>query len=106
SGYAEYLSSREEAEEEIEKAKKEIAEEEENIKDLEEPDWYVFKRTETYDYIDYEMAADRIDAVSTVFPMFFLAIAVLVCLTTMTRMVDEERIYIGTLKALGYSNMS
>src|SRR5690606_9355678 len=46
------------------------------------------------------------DAVASVFPVFFLAIAILVSLTSMTRMVDEERTYIGTLKSLGYGNMS
>lgn len=104
-GYEEYLKSRDEALEEIEKAKEEIAEEEEKLKDLQKPKWYILKRTETRDYIDFGMNADRIDAVASVFPVFFLAVAVLVSLTSMTRMVDEERIHIGTLKALGYGNL-
>lgn len=105
-GYEEYLKSKEDAEKEIEEARNKIAKEEKKLEDIEKPEWYVLKRSETYDYIDYELAADRIDAVSKVFPVFFLAIAILVSLTTMTRMVDEERSYIGTLKALGYSNMA
>ncbi len=52
------------------------------------------------------MAADRIDAVAQVFPVFFFLIAILVSLTTMTRMVDEERVYIGSLKAMGYRNIA
>lgn len=105
-GYEDYLKAKREGEEEIQEAKEKIAQEEKKLKDLKKPEWYVLKRSETRDYIDYEMAADRIDAVASVFPVFFLAIAILVSLTSMTRMVDEERIYIGTLKSLGYNNMA
>lgn len=105
-GYEDYLKAKKEGEEEIQEAREKIAEEEEKLKDLKKPEWYVLKRSETRDYIDYEMAADRIDAVASVFPVFFLAIAILVSLTSMTRMVDEERTYIGTLKSLGYSNLA
>ncbi len=73
---------------------------------LEKPKWYIIKRNQTKDFIEYEMAADRIDAVAKVFPVFFFLIAILVSLTTMTRMVDEERVYIGSLKAMGYKNIS
>ena len=51
----------------------------------------------------YEGCANSIDALAKIFPVFFFAVAALVCLTTMTRMVDEQRINIGTLKALGYT---
>lgn len=105
-GYEDYLKAKKEGEEELKEAREKIAQEEEKLKDLKKPEWYVLKRSETRDYIDYEMAADRIDAVASVFPVFFLAIAILVSLTSMTRMVDEERTYIGTLKSLGYSNMA
>ncbi|NLX62222.1 MAG: FtsX-like permease family protein [Tissierellia bacterium] len=105
-GYEEYLKAKEEGERELREAREKIKEEEEKLKDLKKPEWYVLKRSQTRDYIDYEMAADRIDAVASVFPVFFLAIAILVSLTSMTRMVDEERTYIGTLKALGYKNMA
>lgn len=105
-GYEEYLKEKDKGIAEIEKAKEEIAEQEEKLKDLEKPKWYVLKRNETRDYIDFGMNADRIDAVASVFPVFFLAVAVLVSLTTMTRMVDEERNHIGTLKALGYGKMA
>ena len=105
-GYEDYLKAKEEGQKELEEARKKILQEEEKLKDLKKPVWYVLKRSETRDYIDYEMAADRIDAVASVFPVFFLAIAILVSLTSMTRMVDEERTYIGTLKSLGYGNMA
>ena len=55
--------------------------------------------------MEYEGCADSIDALAKVFPVFFFAVAALVCLTTMTRMVDEQRINIGTLKGLGYKTI-
>ena len=54
-------------------------------------------------FVEYEGCANSIDALAKIFPVFFFAVAALVCLTTMTRMVDEQRINIGTLKALGYT---
>ena len=57
-----------------------------------------------YAYMDYGSAADRMGAIAKVFPLFFFLVAALVCLTTMTRMVDEKRLEIGTLKALGYGS--
>lgn len=93
-------------EEKLAEGRKNIEEAEEKLKDINDPKWYVIKRNQTLDFIDYEMAADRIDAIAEVFPVFFFLIAALVSFTTMTRMVDEQRIYIGTLKALGYSSIS
>lgn len=69
-------------------------------------DYTVLDRTYNYSYSDYESAADKIDAISKVFPVFFLLVAALVCLTTITRMLDEQRGNIGILKALGYSKVS
>lgn len=65
--------------------------------------WYVYDRESHFSYIDYKSCADRMDAIAKVFPVFFYLVAALVCLTTMTRMVDEQRQNIGTLKALGYN---
>ena len=59
--------------------------------------------THLYSYMDYKGAADRMAAIAKVFPVFFFLVAALVCLTTMTRMVDEQRSQIGTMKALGYT---
>lgn len=105
-GYAEYLKAKKKSDEKIQEARDKIAKGEKELKEIEKPKWYVIKRNQTRDFIDYEMAADRIDAVAKVFPVFFFVIAVLVCLTTMTRMVDEQRTYIGSLKAMGYKNIS
>ncbi|MDR2632911.1 MAG: FtsX-like permease family protein [Treponema sp.] len=69
---------------------------------IETPRWYVLDRTTNIGCINYQINAEKIADVAKVFPLFFLLIAVLVALTTMTRMVEEDRISIGTLKALGY----
>ncbi|MGN0328437.1 MAG: FtsX-like permease family protein [Lachnospira sp.] len=68
--------------------------------------WYELTRQSQYSYRDYENSADRMNAIATVFPLFFIIVAALVCLTTMTRMVEEQRGLIGTYKALGYSKLS
>jgi putative ABC transport system permease protein len=98
----EYNKSKLEVEEELEKAWEEILEAKRKIQDIKKPKWYVLDRESHYSYMDYGGAADRIDALSGVFPLFFILVAALVCLTTMTRMVDEERGNIGTLMSLGY----
>ena len=74
-----------------------------DIENMPEPEWYVLDRNSHYSYREYGAAADRIRAIGEVFPVFFFFVAALVTLTTMTRMVDEQRQNIGTLKALGYS---
>ena len=88
-----------EGEEEIDKAEDEIA----NI-DL--PVWYIFDRSSIPEYSGFGDNAERIGALSIVFPSIFFLVAALISLTTMTRMVEEQRVQIGTLKALGYSNMA
>ena len=65
--------------------------------------WIVLDRDSHYSYRDYGACADRMDGIAKVFPVFFFLVAALVCMTTMTRMVDEQRNEMGTLKALGYS---
>ncbi len=64
--------------------------------------WYLFDRHDNPGYTSYGEDADRIDKVASIFPVFFLLVAALVSFTTMTRMVEEQRMEIGTLKALGY----
>ena len=95
------------------KADKKFAEAEDEINDtqkeldkLSTPEWYVFTRDDNPGYSSFSLNADRLDAVASVFPVFFLLVAVLVCVTTMTRLIEEKRTEIGTLKALGYSNIS
>ena len=67
--------------------------------------WIVLDHNSHYSYRDYGACADRMDGIAKVFPVFFFLVAALVCMTTMTRMVDEQRNEMGTLKALGYSKL-
>ncbi|MBE6881036.1 MAG: FtsX-like permease family protein [Ruminococcaceae bacterium] len=95
-----------EADEKFAEAEEEIDKNEKEIDELSEIEWYVFTRDDNPGYSEYGENALRISYIAVVFPLFFVMIAALVCLTTMTRMVDEQRTQIGTLKALGYSNTS
>lgn len=71
---------------------------------LESPSFYVLTRNENAGYVSFENDTSIVESVAFIFPIFFIAIAVLVCATTMSRMIDEERTQIGTLKAMGFSN--
>ncbi len=73
------------------------------IDDLENPSWLVMDRDQNYGVASFESDANRVDSIAQVFPFIFFLVAALVALTTMTRMVEEERVLIGTFKALGYS---
>lgn len=88
------------AEEELDKAKKDA---DELIKT---PTWYVLSRDYVTSVSEFGLNANKIGAIGKVFPVIFFLVAILVCLTTMTRMVEEQRIHIGTMKALGYSNFA
>lgn len=108
SGKEELASAKQEIEENQAKLDQEkvrgtkIANGQKKIDDL-KGEWVVLDRDSFYSYRDYEACADRMDGIASVFPVFFFLVAALVCMTTMTRMVDEQRTEIGTLKALGYS---
>lgn len=103
-GEKELNDGKAEAEEKIADAKAELSDAQREIDDLEKPEWYVFTRDDNLGYAEYGENADRINNIASVFPIFFILVAALVCLTTMTRMVEEQRTQIGTLKALGYSD--
>lgn len=89
---------------EIADAERKLAEAKEKISDVGNAEWYVFKRDDNVGYAEYESNSERINKIAAIFPVFFLLVAGLVCLTTMSRMVEEQRTQVGTLKALGYSN--
>ncbi|AIQ15945.1 hypothetical protein H70357_03980 [Paenibacillus sp. FSL H7-0357] len=82
----------------------EVAAAKQQLAALEMPKIYVTDRNVSPGYTEYKDNADRLSAIASVFPVFFFLIAALVSLTTMTRMVEEHRLQIGTLKALGYGN--
>lgn len=89
---------------EIADAERKLAEAREKIADVGNAQWYVFKRDDNTGYAEYDSNSERINKIAAIFPVFFLLVAGLVCLTTMSRMVEEQRTQVGTLKALGYSN--
>lgn len=88
---------------EIEKAEKKISDGEKTLQELKEPDTYVLGRDTNVGYVCFESDSGIVDGVADVFPIFFFLVAALVCVTTMNRMVEEQRTQIGVLKALGYS---
>jgi len=105
-GWAEYRKQKEDSDLKLANARKEIAEAEEKLKDIEKPQWYIMDRKNNPGYASYYEDTKRIDAIAKIFPVFFFVVAAFVCLTTMTRMVEEQRTQIGTLKALGYGNFA
>ncbi|MCD7716487.1 MAG: FtsX-like permease family protein [Lachnospiraceae bacterium] len=90
------------AEQEIADAEQEIADAEEELSELSYPNWYVYDRSCLPENTEYGENADRMTNIAQVFPVIFFLVAALISLTTMTRMAEEERTQIGTLKALGY----
>lgn len=98
----EYEEKRADAEGKIADAKQQIADAQKELDELEVPKWYILNRDYIETYVEYEQDSQRIKAIGNVFPAIFFLVAALICLTTMTRMVEEERTQIGTLKALGY----
>lgn len=95
------------AEKEIADGEAEIADAEQELHDeIDDAEWYVFDRDFNPSYSSYAEDCDRVDAIADVFPVFFILVAALVCCTTMTRMVEEQRTQTGTLKALGYGRYS
>ena len=103
SGWTDYNEGYAEAQQQFADAEEELADAESKIREIEEGQWYVYTRSDNTSFSSYDSNADKIAAIATVFPLFFFLVAALVALTTMTRMVEEERQQVGTLKALGYS---
>lgn len=94
------------AQRQLDKAKSDLTEAENLLESLDTAEWMVMDRDAQPGYEGYGQTADRMNAFAQVFPVFFFLVAAMVCLTTMTRMVEEERTQLGTLKALGYSGFS
>ncbi|WP_048627145.1 FtsX-like permease family protein [Listeria ivanovii] len=101
-----FTTEKKKAENKLSKAEKDVQIGQEKLDALKSPKYYVLDRNDHPGYSEYKENADRLTSLSTAFPIFFFLIAALVCLTTMTRMVEEQRTQIGTLKAFGYSNGS
>lgn len=103
---AEYESAKKEAEEQLAEGEEKIKDAEDEIADIPKYKWYVYDRDDNQGYSGLGEDAERVNSIAVVFPVFFLIVAVLVCITTMTRLVEERRTEIGTLKALGYSPLA
>lgn len=101
-GEREWEEGKAASDQEIASAREQLDKAKRDLEALKTPKWYVLDRTDYPGHADFGGDADRIAAIARVFPLFFLLVAALVCLTTMTRMVEEQRVQIGTLKALGY----
>ena len=99
----EYEEGKKEAEEEITDGEAKIADAEEELAEIEDPKWYVYDRSNLPEHDGYGENADRMRAIGKVFPVIFFLVAALISLTSMTRMVEEQRTQIGTMKAIGYS---
>lgn len=103
-GLAEYKEEKRKAERDIADGERELAKGESELSELKPPKLYVLDRSSNPGYTEFSDNADRLASIATAFPVFFFLIAALVSLTTMTRMIEEQRLQIGTLKALGYGN--
>ena len=103
-GFKEYNANYAEFQDEIAKGMQEIADAEAEIANLEKPEWYLFNREDNSGYTTFLESATKIDSIAAVFPLFFIAVAFLMCLNTMARMIEEERTEIGIFTSLGISN--
>ena len=97
---------REEADTKLAEAREKLDDAQKQIDTISNPKWYVTTRNELDGYGSYYDDTQSVDAIAMVFPLFFLAVAVLVCLTTMSRLLEERRTEIGALRAMGYSSIS
>lgn len=103
-GLKEYTTAKADAEAELADGEQQIKDVEADIAAIDPASWYVLDRDAIVAYNTFGSNADKVQAIAKVFPVFFCLVAALVVLTSMTRMVEEERLQIGTWKALGYSN--
>lgn len=98
-------STKKEAKARFEDAEIQIKNAKREVEDLKKPTWYILDRHSNLGFYQYDQDTERIKNVGKLFPLVFFVVAILICLTSMTRMVEEERGQIGTLKALGYDNV-
>ncbi len=101
-GLKEYEDARKEFDTQVADAERELEDAEQTLAELEAPDVYVLGRDTNIGYVCFENDSNIIEGIANIFPAFFFLVAALVCITTMNRMVEEQRTQIGVLKALGY----
>lgn len=105
-GLNKYYDGKQEAEEKIADGEKELADARRKVADIDTCEWYILSRDSNPGYLGFGQDADRMGNLASVFPVLFFLVAALVCLTTMTRMVEDQRVQIGCLKALGYGRLT
>ena len=112
-GVQDYEDGKAEAEQKISDAENEIGEAEDKLAeaqweldDLDDCEWYVLGRDTNVGVVGYSQDAERVSNLADIFPIIFFLVAALACLTTMTRMVEEQRTQIGSLKALGFGRLA
>lgn len=102
-GEKELEEARKEFDEQIKEGEDKLLEAKEDLKEIQRPEWYVLDREQNTGYASYIQDTERVANLAQVFPVVFFLVAALMSLNSMSRMVEEERVQIGTLKALGYS---
>ena len=105
-GKKEYQDGKKEADDKIAEAQQKIEDAQKEVDDIETPEWIISDHNDLPEYSDFGDNAERLKNIGKVFPMIFFLVAALISLTTMTRMVEEQRTQIGTMKALGYGKAS
>lgn len=105
-GKKEYQDGKKESDDKIAEAQQKIEDAQKEVDDIETPEWIISDRNDLPEYSDFGDNAERLKNIGKVFPMIFFLVAALISLTTMTRMVEEQRTQIGTMKALGYGKAS
>ena len=104
-GENELETKKQEAQKEIDEAQAKIDDARDKVNEIKKPDWYILDRDSNTGYVSYSQDTERIANIGKVFPVVFFVVAALISLTSMTRMVEEQRTQIGTLKALGYNKL-
>ncbi|MGN1326714.1 MAG: FtsX-like permease family protein, partial [Clostridia bacterium] len=97
--------AKKEANEKLDEAQEKLNDARVQISKIEKPTWYILDRNSNYGYAEYMQDTDRIAKIAEVFPLIFFLVAALISLTSMSRMIEEQRVQIGTLKALGYNKI-
>lgn len=105
-GLKEYEDGRIEADEKIADAQQKLDDARDELDKVEECQWYVLGRNTNMGFVSFSQDTERVSNLATIFPVIFFLVAALACLTTMTRMVEEQRTEIGALKAMGFSRLS
>ncbi len=105
-GLKEYEDGKAEADAEIADAQKKLNDARDELDKVEECEWYVLGRNTNVGFVSFSQDTERVSNLATIFPVIFFLVAALACLTTMTRMVEEQRTEIGALKAMGFSRLS